>query len=123
DLTLRHASTTEVARRASAKIVNETSYETGSLARPLPHRAQRTNPERLAVAVEHIYPIPLGPTLLQERLERGRESEGEQAGFAALGAGIFKPDGSRLHIHSRPREETPFVSTPARSAQELDQVS
>src|SRR6266550_9281059 len=99
--------------------MDEPSHKTRPLARPLPGRAHRADPERLAVAVEHVQSVPLSPALFEERLDGWREPEGKYPGLAALRARILQPNRSTLPVHRCPGEQPPFVPTPARRAEEL----
>src|SRR4029077_7151129 len=92
---------------------------TRPLACALPRRAYRTDSERLAVTVEHVPPIPLGPALLKKCLEGESEPEGEHARLTPLRSRVFEPNRSTLHVHRCPCEQPPLVSTPARRSQVL----
>src|SRR6266699_1649574 len=102
--------------------MNEPSDETRPLARPLPGRAHRAGPQRLAITVEDVQPVSFNPALFEQRLERRRETEGKNPGLPTLGARIFEPNGTTPDVHGRPGEEPPLIPTPARGAEELHQV-
>lgn len=70
--------------------MHQHTLEPGAPGRTLPRRAHGIDPDGLAVLVKHIQAVPRSPAPVEQRLERRRQAEREDAELAALR--FFEPD-------------------------------